>query len=64
MELECQKFKESMPSDKAYCRHTGDYCKYRTSCIIWFLEKENPDRCPAEDTKKKEDSREKDTEDK
>jgi len=41
MELECIKYKEKMDSAGAYCRHPDDYCKYRTSCIIHFTEKEN-----------------------
>lgn len=41
MELECLKFNEKMASDGAYCHHPDDYCKYRTSCIINYLEKEN-----------------------
>jgi hypothetical protein len=41
MELECIKFNEKVPADDAYCRHPDDYCKYRTSCIIYFMEKEN-----------------------
>lgn len=41
MELECLKFNEKMKAEGAYCRHPDDYCKYRTSCIIFFMEKEN-----------------------
>lgn len=41
MELECLKFNEKMPSEGAHCRHLEGYCKYRTSCIIYFIEKEN-----------------------
>ena len=37
MELECAKYKEKMASDEAICRHPGDYCTYRTSCIIHFM---------------------------
>ena len=46
MELECAKYKEKMDSDRASCAHPGDYCKYRTSCIIHFMggEKKNGDR--------------------
>ncbi|HHO48245.1 MAG TPA: RNA polymerase II-associated protein [Desulfobacteraceae bacterium] len=40
MELECFKYKEKMSPEKAVCRHPGDYCKYRTSCIIFYLERE------------------------
>lgn len=41
MELECTKFNERMKAEGAFCRHPDDYCKYRTSCIIYFIEKEN-----------------------
>jgi hypothetical protein len=41
MELECFKYKEKMNADEAYCKHPGDYCKYRTSCMIQFLSGEN-----------------------
>ena len=41
MELECTKYKEKMTSDEAACRHPGDYCQFRSSCMIQFLEKEN-----------------------
>jgi hypothetical protein len=40
MELECVKYKEKMDSEGAYCRHPGDYCKDRSSCIIHFTGKE------------------------
>jgi|MTBAKSStandDraft_1061840.scaffolds.fasta_scaffold02408_13 hypothetical protein len=40
MELECFKYKERMSPETAVCRHPGDYCKYRTSCIIYYLERE------------------------
>jgi len=41
MELECAKYKEKMSSEEAYCHHPGDYCKFRTSCIIHFMGREN-----------------------
>lgn len=40
MELECIKYNEKMSPEHAVCRHPGDYCKYRTSCIIYFLGRE------------------------
>ncbi len=40
MKLTCDKFKESMESEVAECRHPNDYCQTRTSCMICFLEKE------------------------
>ncbi|MCF8056276.1 MAG: hypothetical protein K9K37_06520 [Desulfocapsa sp.] len=40
MKLICEKFKESMESEDAECRHPDDYCPTRTACIILYLEKE------------------------
>jgi len=49
MEVECIKYKEKMKADEAFCKHPGDYCKYRTSCIIQFLSSENKTKkMPAE----------------
>ena len=44
MEVECVKYKEKMDSEDAECRHPGDYCKYRTSCIIQFISSERKDQ--------------------
>ena len=41
MELECEKYHEKIDSEQAACRHSGDYCQYRTSCMIHFIEKDN-----------------------
>lgn len=43
MEVECVKYRERIDSEQAECRHPGDYCKFRSSCIIHFLgsEKKN-----------------------
>ena len=41
MKLTCSKYNEKVDSEHAVCRHPGDYCQYRTSCMIIFLEKEN-----------------------
>ena len=41
MELECVKYNEKMQAENAFCRHPGDYCKYRTSCMIQFMSGEN-----------------------
>ncbi len=40
MQLQCEKYKESMEAEEAECRHPDDYCQTRTSCMIQFLEKE------------------------
>lgn len=36
MDLICEKYKESMPAEKAVCKRPKEYCKFRTSCIIHF----------------------------
>lgn len=41
MELECAKYGEKMDAEQAACRHPGDYCQHRTSCMIQFIEREN-----------------------
>lgn len=41
MELECEKYKEKIDSENPACRHPDDYCQYRTTCIVQFMEKEN-----------------------
>lgn len=51
MKLICDKFKESMESEEAECRHPNDYCQTRTSCMILFIEKERK-REEAQELKK------------
>ena len=41
MELECAKYGEKMDAEQAACRHPGDYCQHRKSCMIQFMEREN-----------------------
>ncbi|ADH86052.1 hypothetical protein [Desulfurivibrio alkaliphilus] len=40
MELICEKYREKMPEDEAYCRRPNEYCKFRTACIIHFVGQE------------------------
>ncbi len=40
MQLICDKYKETMESEDAECRHPDDYCQTRTSCMISYMEKE------------------------
>lgn len=40
MELECAKYGEKMDTEQAACRHPGDYCQHRTSCMIQFIERD------------------------
>ena len=49
MELVCEKYKEKMMSDKAYCRHPKEYCKFRTSCIIHFMGGQERENSPEAD---------------
>jgi len=41
MDLVCEKYKEKVDSEAPECRHPDDYCQFRTSCMIQFMEKEN-----------------------
>lgn len=41
MKLVCEKYKETMKSEEAVCRHPGEYCKFRNACIIHFMGKES-----------------------
>jgi phosphoribosyl-AMP cyclohydrolase len=41
MELFCEKHREKMAEDGAYCRHPTEYCKFRSACLIHFMSKEN-----------------------
>ena len=41
MELVCEKHHEEMGAEGAYCRHSTEYCKFRTACLIHFMSKEN-----------------------
>jgi len=41
VQLECEKYKDKVDSDAPVCRHADDYCQFRSSCIIHFMEKEN-----------------------
>lgn len=41
MELVCEKYKKKVPADKAECAHPGEYCKFRNSCMINFIDREN-----------------------
>ena len=52
MELECAKYGEKMEGEQATCRHPGDYCQHRQSCMIQFIERENRGR--KNDTTEKE----------
>ncbi len=40
MKLICEKYNEQMESEAAECRHPGEYCKFRTACIIHFMSDE------------------------
>lgn len=55
MEVECIKYGEKMDSADAACRHPGDYCQYRTSCMIQFIERENRGKDQAEKQENKAD---------
>lgn len=41
MQYECMKHQIKMDADTARCRDPELYCKFRPSCMIHFMEKEN-----------------------
>ena len=41
MKLICEKYKEEMTQKEAVCRHPNEYCKFRSSCLIHFMSREN-----------------------
>lgn len=41
MELVCEKHKDTMKAEGAYCHHPTEYCKFRTACLIQFMSREN-----------------------
>ena len=41
MELFCEKYNETIASEKAFCHRPKEYCKFRTQCIIHFMGDEN-----------------------
>ncbi|MDZ7641134.1 MAG: RNA polymerase II-associated protein [Desulfurivibrio sp.] len=41
MELLCEKYGEKMARQEARCRHPGEYCKFRSSCVINMLGRED-----------------------
>ena len=43
MDLYCEKYKEAVPAEKAFCKRPKEYCKFRTACIIHFMHGENGD---------------------
>ncbi|MDF1613557.1 RNA polymerase II-associated protein [Desulfurivibrio dismutans] len=40
MELFCEKYREKMAEEEAYCKRPGEYCKFRSACIIHFAGQE------------------------
>lgn len=60
MKLVCEKYKEEMTREEAVCRHPKEYCKFRSSCLIHFMSRENSkeicehDECPKGDQQNEE----------
>jgi len=52
MKVQCDKFKETMDSEEAECKHPNDYCQTRSSCMIQFLEKERKREDARKEAKK------------
>ena len=41
LDLLCEKYKEKVDSEQARCAHPGEFCRFRTACMIHFIEQEN-----------------------
>jgi len=41
MKLVCEKYQKKVARDNACCEHPGEYCRFRDSCMINFIEREN-----------------------
>ncbi len=46
-DLYCMKHGCSVDGETAACRDPKQYCKYRTSCLVWFLEREKGEKDPC-----------------
>jgi phosphoribosyl-AMP cyclohydrolase len=54
MELLCEKYNETMAAEDAWCKHSKEYCKFRTACVIHFMGEDKNVKEPGEnpDTEK------------
>jgi hypothetical protein len=41
LDLVCEKYKEKVDSAQARCSHPVEYCRFRTACMIYFIERDN-----------------------
>jgi phosphoribosyl-AMP cyclohydrolase len=41
MDILCEKYNETVPAEEAFCKRPKEYCKYRTKCIIHFINGDN-----------------------
>ncbi|MBI5556057.1 MAG: RNA polymerase II-associated protein [Deltaproteobacteria bacterium] len=41
MDLVCEKYKEKVDSGQARCSHPVEYCRFRSACMIHFIERDN-----------------------
>ncbi len=57
MELVCGKLNKKLDEGDANCPHGNNYCKFRTSCVIHYIEKqEKLKKCNSEKIHNKSDS--------
>jgi phosphoribosyl-AMP cyclohydrolase len=40
MDFFCEKYNETVSGENAQCQHPKEYCKFRTACIIYFMDSE------------------------
>jgi hypothetical protein len=41
LELMCEKYKQQVDAGQVRCPHPAEFCRFRTACMIHFIEQEN-----------------------
>ena len=41
MDLFCEKYKETVPAETAYCKRPKEYCKFRTACTETVIQEKS-----------------------
>lgn len=56
MKVICEKYREKMSAEQAICRHPVEYCKFRSACLVHFMDREKK----SENEKKMKESHDRD----
>ncbi|MFH7326326.1 RNA polymerase II-associated protein [Desulfurivibrio sp. C05AmB] len=48
MDLICEKYRKRMAEADARCPQAREYCKFRSACLIHFLDRERRRKCARE----------------